>query len=113
MKNFLLKIKKQISEIFNLKSKSFTILLGTLVPFFAAHIMAYTGKEVKGGKYLPNFYLSFFLFLILYSIEIVGFIVCFHTPEIVLYLILLAMYILANWVISILFYGIIMDKRKN
>lgn len=113
MKKFILKFKQLISYIFSLKSKPLTILLGTLVPFFAVHILAYAIKESKGGKYRNNFYLPFFWFLSLYFAEIVGFVVFFHTSDILFDIILLVMYFLANYSVTIMFWVIIANKRKE
>lgn len=121
MKNFLLKTKQWISYVLSLKSKKLTILLGTLVPFFSAHVMASAGKKVKGGKYIHHSYLAFFLFLILYSVEAIGIIACLSPikkdplsgPNILLVIILSSMYFLANWSITKLFCLMLFEKKEN
>jgi len=112
MKKFILKFKQSISDVLHLKSKPPTIFLGTFVPFFAAHTVAYIDKEVKGEKYFNNFYPYFFLFLGLYSLEIVSLARYFHSVDVFFVLILLGLYLFPNYIITTLSWGIFAYKRK-
>jgi hypothetical protein len=64
--------KQVISNIFTLKSKTVTILLGTFVPFFVCHIMAYYfsfdfhySKRIQGDFYA--FFITVFVIIFLLS----------------------------------------------
>lgn len=62
--------KQIFSDVFALKSKTITMLLGTIVPFFACYAFAATAKRLKGkvecNPLLPLLILSVLLYLTLF-----------------------------------------------
>jgi hypothetical protein len=79
MKNLISKFEH--SDIFYLKPKKLTILLGTFVPFFACHVMAYSSSfkrdtqsgskgEVDKATYSFFMLVSIVLFFVGYSLII-------------------------------------------
>jgi hypothetical protein len=118
VKKFFSKFKQMISYILSLESKTLTILLGTIVPFFAAHIMASAGKKVR-GRYNPYFYLISFLTLIGY-IFLVSLLDAgindwssLSGSDICIILIVSLMYAGFNYTLSYLFYALILESKNH
>jgi len=118
MKNLFSRLKQLISGILSLKSKTLTILLGTIVPFFACHIMVYAGKKVR-GRLFPYFIMLFFFTSIAYASLIVlikagginwG---SLSILDILVLVIISAMYCGFNYLITILLYELIQNIRKR
>jgi len=118
MKNLFSRLKQLISGILSLKSKTLTILLGTIVPFFACHIMAYAGKKVR-GRYTPYFVTFSFstgiAYVLLIALIKAGGINwdSLSVLNISLLVIVSGMYCGFNYLITILFYSLIQDSRKS
>ncbi len=111
MKNFISKPKQMILNILDLKSKPITILLGTFVPFFLAHIIAYTGKKVNKGKYIRYFSVGFTYSLILYIFCAVA--LSFLEGHPMAIFILLGSYLIVTFTISLIYYSIIPNSEKK
>jgi hypothetical protein len=114
----ILKFKQIISDILSLKSKTLTILLGTIVPFFACHILASAGKKVR-GRYLPYFIMFFVLTSIAYAFLIALIMAMginlqsLSVLDISFLVIISGLYCGFNYLITILFYGLIQDIKKR
>ncbi len=108
--------KQAISDVFTLKYKFLTLILGTIVPFFAAHIFAYSVSKVRVElmKKEPSYFISLFAglwaYLILYGMSIIislKFIkeLLPSVPNFFLLLPFLAIILLAHFAISQLYYS--------
>jgi predicted Na+-dependent transporter len=112
------KLKQLISDILSLKYKRLTILLGTIVPFFACHIMASAGNKVR-GRYTPYLIIALFLTSIAY-IFLIALIIAvginwqsLSVLDISVLVIILVIYCGFNYLISTLFYTITLDLKNR
>ncbi len=69
--------KQTISDVFTLKYKFLTLFLGTVFPFFAAHIFAYSFSNVrvnlmkKESSYFISLLAGLWAYLIIYGLSII------------------------------------------
>ncbi len=115
-----LKQLRIFSDIFNLKSKFLTFVLGIIVPFFAAHIFAHTATLTSSKVKLDpskksSYYRCYLLISILYISVIyafcfllLSFLFClgvFNCLRINLYFIFLIVYLLINLFYTLIYYS--------